>query len=400
MTMRVILGVESLRPPVTGIGAYTRALCMGLPQSEHVDEVLCFADTGFIGPTTRFVPSPVSSGRSASSRLRQFVSSVPGAYAARCLMRNGFFRAATRGLTAKKTIYHEPVYILKPFQGASVATIHDLSHIHYPDFHPRERVRFMERQLPKTLARANRLLTDSEFVRQELVTILGVSPERVTAIPLGVDGCFKPRGPEETKSVLGGYGLEPDRYILAVATLEPRKNLAGLIKAFSRLPGNLRRRYPLALAGGRGWRCGNLERTLDALESEGGVRRLGYVPAQDLPLLYSGASVFAYPSFYEGFGLPPLEAMASGVPVLSSRGSSLTELVDDAGILVDPHDEDNIVLELEHLLEDEDLRHVLALKGLHRAAMFSWDKCVRETVGVYQQVLGGYSSTLFTRKGI
>ena len=385
--MRVIFGAESLRPPVTGIGSYTRALLEGLARCEHVDEVLCFADTGFIDPVTRFGPSPISPARSSSLRLRRFVSALPGAYATRCLMRNVFFRAATRGLTSRKAIYHEPVYILKPFSGPSVATIHDLSHIHYPDFHPRERVRFMERHLPKTLSRANRLLTDSEFVRQELISILGVCPERVTAIPLGVDGCFRPRGPEETKLILAEYGLVPGRYILAVGTLEPRKNLSGLIKAFCRLPEKLRRRYPLVLAGGRGWRSGNLERALDRLEAAGEVRRLGYVPAVSLPLLYSGATVFAYPSFYEGFGLPPLEAMASGLPVLTSRGSSITELVDDAGVLVDPYDEDSIVLELKRLLEDEGLRHALARKAVLRAAMFSWEKCVQETVQVYQQVL-------------
>jgi alpha-1,3-rhamnosyl/mannosyltransferase len=269
-----------------------------------------------------------------------------------------------------------------------VATIHDLSHIHYPDFHPRERVRFMERQLPRTLARANRLLTDSEFVRQELVALLGVSPERVTAIPLGVDVCFKPRGAEETGPVVGGYGLAPDRYVLAVATLEPRKNLAGLLRAFSRLPEKLRRRYPLALAGGRGWRCGSLESMMHALESAGEVRRLGYVPAGDLPLLYAGATAFAYPSFYEGFGLPPLEAMASGVPVLSSCGSSMSEVVGEAGILVDPHDDEAMVRELARLLEDAELRRNLARKGLDRAAMFSWKNCVLDTVDVYRQVLG------------
>lgn len=387
MTMRVILGGESLRPPLTGIGAYTRALCMGLPRCEHVDEVLCFADTGFIASETWHAPLSVPQRRPEASRLRQFVSSLPGAYAVRCTLRNGFFRAATRGLADNRTIYHEPAYILKPFSGAAVATIHDLSHIHYPDFHPRERVCFMERQLSKTLRRANHLLTDSEFVRAELVGIFGVSPESVTAIPLGVESCFRARGIDETRPALNRYGLVPDGYILAVATLEPRKNLAGLVSAFGRLPEKMRRRYPLVLAGRRGWRCGTFERTLGALESAGEVRRLGYVPAQDLPLLYSGATVFAYPSFYEGFGLPLLEAMASGVPVLSSRGSSMSEVVGDAGILVDPHDEDAIVRELERLLEDIGLRHDLVRKGLQRAAMLSWEKCVRDTVGVYRRVL-------------
>jgi alpha-1,3-rhamnosyl/mannosyltransferase len=353
-----------------------------------VDEVLCFADTGFIAPETRPALPAVPSEQSEASRLRQFVSSFPGAYAVRCMLRNVFFQAATRNLAHKKTIYHEPAYILKPFPGAAVATIHDLSHIHYPDFHPRERVRFMERQLPKTLIRADFLLTDSEFVRHELVSIFNVRPERVRAIALGADPHFRPRGPEETRAALARHGLEPDGYILAVATREPRKNLDGLLRAFMRLPEKVRKRRPLALAGTRGWRCGELERMIDALEITGEVRRLGYVPAGELPLLYAGATAFAYPSFYEGFGLPPLEAMASGVPVLSSCGSSMAEVVGEAGILVDPHDEEAIAQELEQLLEDAELRRKIAAQGLQRAAMFSWDNCVRGTVGVYRQVLG------------
>lgn len=386
--MRVIFGGESLRPPLTGIGIYAQALLAGLSRCEHVDEVFCFADTGFIAQENRPSPPSAPSDRSEVSRMRQFISSMPGAYAFRCMLRNVFFRAATRNLADKRTIYHEPAYILKPFAGAAVATIHDLSYIHYPDFHPRERVRFMERHLPKTLGGADFLLTDSEFVRQELISIFNVHPDRVRAIALGAEPRFRPRGPEETRAVLARYGLEPDGYILAVATREPRKNLGGLLGAFVRLPEKVRRRRPLALAGGRGWRCGDLERMIDALEMAGEVRRLGYVSAGELPFLYAGATVFAYPSFYEGFGLPPLEAMASGVPVLSSRGSSMAEVVGDAGILVDPHDDGAMAQELRRLLVDAELRRVFACKGLQRAAMFSWENCVRDTVGVYRQVLG------------
>ncbi|MCB1771577.1 MAG: glycosyltransferase family 4 protein, partial [Candidatus Competibacteraceae bacterium] len=173
----------------------------------------------------------------------------------------------------------------------------------------------------------------------------------------------------------------------AVSTLEPRKNLPRLLIAYARLPEALRARHPLALVGAKGWLNTELERHLAPLERTGQLRRLGYVPQDDLPALYAGAHAFAYPSLYEGFGLPLLEAMASGIPALSSHRSSLPQVAGDAALLINPEDIDDLTAGLEHLLSDELWRAAARPRGLEQARRFSWERCVEETIAVYRRLL-------------
>jgi glycosyltransferase involved in cell wall biosynthesis len=213
-------------------------------------------------------------------------------------------------------------------------------------------------------------------------------PATVITIPVGVDDRFRPHARDETQGIMSRHGLEHGRYVLSVATIEPRKNLHGLVRAFMRLPAGLRAAYPLVLCGATGWRESHLEQSLDALVREGSVRRLGYIPEADLPGLYAGAAAFAFPSFYEGFGLPPLEAMASGTPVLASATGSILEVVGDAGLLVDPHDDAALAAGLERILTDLPLRDACIASGLERAERFSWTSCVDRTIALYRQLQG------------
>jgi len=380
--MRIILNVDASQPPLTGIGHYALQLARGLLRHPDIDHARFFS-------AYRWLPAPEQAPRANRplSRVRNHVPFKTLALHLYNFARGQLFLWHARNLD--NYVLHTPNCILMPFPGAAVTTIHDLSYIHYPQHHPRERVAFMNRQMPRTLAQAAMIVTDSEFVRRELIDLLGVAAHRIQTVPLGVDKSFRPRSPAESAPILARHGLAGVSYLLVVATLEPRKNLLSLVEAYSRLPTPLRRQHPLVIVGARGWLTGELERRLEPLERGGQVKRLGYVLQEDLPLIYAGAHAFVFPSLYEGFGLPVLEALASGTPTLTSNRSSLPEVAGDAALLVDPENVDTLTAGLERLLTDAEWRAQATERGLRQARQFSWERCVDETVAVYRRALAG-----------
>lgn len=271
-----------------------------------------------------------------------------------------------------------------------VATIHDLSFEHIPEtFKLRSRVQ-LRLTVRATARRAAHVIAPSEYTRRDLVETYGLDPARVTAVPLAVSPRFR-RVEEaaELERVRRLYGIAGE-YVLAVGSIQPRKNLARLVRAYSALrrgrgKGNLPQ---LVLVGKRAWLYGD---TLKVIEDEGlagAVVLTGYVREEDLPALYSGALCFAYPSFYEGFGLPPLEAMSCGAPVLTGNLTSLPEVVGDAGLTVDPFDEGAIASALARLVDDDALRADLRERGLKRARGFDWRDTARMTLQIYRRVTG------------
>ena len=382
--IKLILNVESIVPPVTGIGRYTSEILGGLLARGLGEDLHCFSHFRWVD-ANRVITA--SSEPSPSNSLRPFLRSLPYAYDLRCIARNAVFRRSAKALAG--AVYHEPNYILKPFDGPTIVNCHDLSHLHFPEHHPAERVRYLDRNLEKSLRKATRIVTLSDFVRREVLDTFSFDPARVVTVPVGADERFRPHGVEETHGVMSRHDLEHGRYILSVATIEPRKNLHGLVRAFMRLPAGLRTAHPLVLCGATGWRESVLEQSLNALVREGSVRRLGYIPEADLPGLYAGAAAFAFPSFYEGFGLPPLEAMASGTPVLASATGSILEVVGNAGLLVDPHDDVALAEGLERILTDHPLREACIGAGLERARRFTWTSCVDRTLSLYRELQAG-----------
>lgn len=272
-----------------------------------------------------------------------------------------------------------------------VVSIHDLSFEHLPQtFNRRSRTQ-LRLTVRHTARRATRILTLSEHTRHDIIETYGVSSDRVTAIPLAAPAHFGPVNNEkELQRVRHIYGIDGD-YILCVSSIQPRKNLPRLVRAFASLR-NKRRAGTLpklVLVGKCAWLYDETLRALQETGMEDSVILTGYVPQSDLPALYSGAVCFVYPSYFEGFGLPPLEAMKCGVPTIVGNNTSLPEVVGDAGLLIDPFDISAIAAAIERLIDDSDFRHQLTVKGLARARMFDWHETARQTLDIYKQVVGG-----------
>ncbi len=283
-------------------------------------------------------------------------------------------------------LFHSPDFTLPPTRHAGrVLTVHDLSFMRVPDSaHPRLRAYLMQ-AVPRSLQRADWVLADSECTKHDLIELMGVSEERVEVVYPGVEQRFKPiREVALLEAVRARHQL-PARFVLALSTLQPRKNFERLIRAYARMPERVRGDAELVIAGGRGWQYEGIFETVRALQLQDAVHFPGYVDDQDLPALYSLAELFALPSLYEGFGLEPLEAMACGTPVVTSDVSSLPEVVGDAAIRVDPLDVVHLAEAMELALSDEALRQQMISKGFERAQRFTWKGAAQKLLQVYER---------------
>jgi glycosyltransferase involved in cell wall biosynthesis len=283
-------------------------------------------------------------------------------------------------------LVHGPVNIV-PFGGRvpSVVTIHDLAFLEYPEQYPPMQRRYLEMMTRASVRKARRVITVSEYTGLDVAARLGVPSRKIVAVPNGVSEEFYPRqATDELAEFRQHMGL-PDDFLLFVGTLQPRKNLTGLLSAFAQVPPE--QRLPLYVVGGEGWMYAGIFDEVQRLGIADEVHFPGYAASETLPLWYSAAAAFIYPSFYEGFGLPVLEAMACGTPVITSNRSSLPEVVGEAGILVNPDDPDDIANALFKLLDDSEKRATLSKSGRERASTFTWHRTARETASVYREVV-------------
>lgn len=269
-----------------------------------------------------------------------------------------------------------------------VVSIHDLSFEHLPQTFKRRSRTQLRLTVRHSARRAARIISLSEHGRRDIIETYGITAERVSAIPLAAPSHFAPvQDNRELQRVRHNYGIDGD-YILTVGSIQPRKNLARLVQAYASLRGNKSAdKLPkLVLVGKSGWLY---DETLRALKETGvadTVVLTGYVPQEDLPALYSGALCFVYPSYFEGFGLPPLEAMKCGAPVIVGNKTSLPEVVGDAALAVDPFDVEAIASAMQRMIESPALREELSIKGQARAETFDWRETARKTLAIYQEV--------------
>ncbi|NOZ06114.1 MAG: glycosyltransferase family 4 protein [Chloroflexi bacterium] len=373
--MKALLDISAAVQQGAGVGRYTRELAEGLLSlSGRPDLTFLYNRHGAARPPVSLagVPSRVVPLGNKQYRLALLLSHLLGVSWDRWL--------------PQCDLFHGPDVIAPPMgHTPTVITVHDLSFLRYPQFH-RPLNRWNLRWItPYVVRRAAAVIADSQSTRRDLVELVGTAPHKVHVIFPGVASSYHvlPAG-EAGVRVRHRFGLDGG-YILFVGTIEPRKNLETLIEACRQLSWPA----PLVIAGRAGWRAQRLSRRLQALEEDGRVRLLGYVPDDDLPLLYNAAKVFAYPSWYEGFGLPVLEAMACGTPVVTSNVSSLPEVAGQAALLVHPGDAGALAEALARVLRDETLAADLRTRGLARAQAFSWQRTVRETAALYRQIAGG-----------
>jgi len=280
-------------------------------------------------------------------------------------------------------------YTSPPFTPCPVVnTIHDLSFEHLPETFKRRSWRQMRLTIRRSAQSAAHILTDCDFARDDILKTYGIAPERVTAVPLAAAVRFSPvRDERELDRVRNKYGIN-GKYILTVGSIQPRKNIPRLIRAYSMLCSerNLEPLPKLVVVGKRGWLYEDTLATAESSTVRDQIILTGYVDDKDLPALYSAASCFVYPSYFEGFGIPPLEAMRCGTPTITGDRTCFPEIIGDAGLMVDPFDEQAIKRGIVRVLTEQTLRDELIEKGLERANSYDWLKTARQTLDVYESV--------------
>ena len=379
--LKLAVNAGALLAPSTGVGQYVQHLMREVVKYDDIEAQFFYAKawSEAIGAPPNAVWRGARRFRSSLGRI------VPNAYLlSRWYQQLNFWRGTKR---TGFDLYHEPNFIPFRFKGPTVVTVHDLSFIAHPDSHPKDRVSALNRYVPWAVNRAEHVIVDSEFIRRDLISAFGISQVKVSAVHLGVSDSFYPRSAVDCAHWLSTQKLTYRGYILAVGTIEPRKNVLGLIQAYAAVPQKVRDRFPLVIAGMKGWRDAEINARLRGVRGQLDVRVLGYVESAMLPILYAGARVLAYPSIYEGFGLPPLEAMACKTPVIAANNSSIPEVVGTAAILVDPHDTAAIAEQIRRLLEDDDAANKFAEAGFERAKLFTWTSCAAKTVEIYKRCM-------------
>ena len=394
---RVILGADPLFQPLTGIGTYTCSLASNLLALQLVEELTLYVN-GILLPGDRLPalidPSLESiSGQNLSrggeyaakllSKLRG--SLVSKAWAIRAYQTLMPLVDRARLYPYRDAVFHSPNYLLPPFHGPTVVTIHDLSIQRFPQFHPAERVSLLEARIAKAAAGATHIISDSACVRAEIIEYFGVDESRVTAIPLAADERFRPRTEKDCGSVLGALEIRYEQFFLFASTIEPRKNVLRICMAYKALREAGKVDWPIIFVGGAGWKSEPEHRAIQSLVERGWAQYLGFVDEDILPILYSSAGALIFPSIYEGFGLPALEAQQSGTRVITSAGSAMAEFSGEHDLLVEPEEVDSLMEAMTKAVELQSANGGQPLRC--GGSELSWQKTAQLTANVYKKAL-------------
>jgi glycosyltransferase involved in cell wall biosynthesis len=376
LTQRIVIyiDVSSAVHAKAGIGRYAESLARALVEQQP-GRIALFYNRGRDTRTPaglELVPAQTVRAGYKPWRMAVWVGHLVGL---------GFNR-----LVPGAQLFHATEHLLPPLRGVpTVLTVHDMIFRLFPEHQRRLNYWYLNATMPLYCRRADAIITVSESSKRDIVAHYGLDPAKVTVIYEAASPEFAPGPPAAVEEARRRYGL-PERFLIHVGTIEPRKNLSRLVEALQRLR-DRGLAVPLVVVGGKGWLYDDFFRRLEALEVRDAVHFPGYVPAADLPLLYSAATAAVTPSVYEGFGLPVLEAMACGTPVLSSNAASLPEMGGAAARYFDPYDVEAMAEAIGTVWTDGELRSEMRRQGLQQAARFSWERAARETLAVYARLL-------------
>jgi len=369
MKLKVAVDSLSLLSPLTGIGRYCYEISKELKKSD-------LDTTFYYGYFSKNLIEPAD--KKSVKSLKSVVASSPWLKKSAREMLFFFTKFSNRHFD----IYWQPNFIPNPNIKAKkvVTTVHDFSFFLHKEFIPKERIKYFEKYFLKNINLSDAIITGSNFTKQEILERLNFKSEDVHVIYHGVDhSVFKLYSNPKTDFKL------PKKFILSVGSIEPRKNLLGLLKAYLSLDNSIKKEYKLVLAGFKGWE--NSEIVSIIKQNSQDIFYLGYLSNEELAKVYNLSSCFVFPSFYEGFGLPILEAMACGAPVICSNSSSMPEVGGDAALYCNPKDIDDIAKKIEAVLSSAKLQQEMAEKGLNRAKKFSWEKSAHKHIQIFNKVI-------------
>jgi glycosyltransferase involved in cell wall biosynthesis len=392
--LNLILETDSVIHPLTGIGRYTYELATKFRQMPAIGDLKLFSRGQWQDPAAIEDPGSTGSDQPGDTALTPDKKQLK-----HLLTRNKLAIATYRRIIpvlhkrrlnafADTHIYHAPNFMLLPFDGRKIVTFHDLSVLKYPQYHPDDRVGKLAPEMEKAAVNADHIITDSETIRREVIDYFGLAPDRVSAIHLA-SALGHEHSDEDSRSLwLKQLQLQDNAYFLFVSTLEPRKNVSALLQAYDQLPAPIKASHPLVLAGQLGWNANSLKQEISTLKARHNILLPGYLSNRELAHLYAGATALVFPSVYEGFGLPIIEAQSFGTPVITSNVSCMPEVAGEGAILVDPTDTGAISMAMRSIVEDKNLVTRLRQAGKNNAEKYSWENTAEKTLEIYRQVAG------------
>lgn len=378
--MKILIDAIPMTGLLTGIARYLRNLY-------HMVDQLGLADTVYFTGRRMSGTLPPLADSQQWQQMTRSVRRLPDPLvfsmrAARWFQYEYFLNRVCRDRDSGISLYHETAFTpARLTEVPTVYSVYDLSLRRYRHTHPKERVWLFEYFIRTRLRYARHILTISEFIRNEIIDEFKVAPDMVTSVPLAPDPLFIPADPREIKAVKQKYHL-PDNFLLFVSSLEPRKNIGLLMKSLAAAKTDI----PLVLAGWHGWGDKHWLETIRTSGLNGRIFFTGHVPDHDLRAMYSSAAALVYPSLYEGFGLPIVEAMACGCPVICADAASMPEVAGDAALYVDPVRPDSLTHAIDTLVHDTGLRRSLATRGTARSGRFTWEKTARKTIDLFRRI--------------